>query len=118
MVKLMIQVTPPRPGDRSAIMSTQEWIQHPERRSALKRHSSITFTPQKQKKLRYEPRDEGTETILEYHAKNEASHQDRDVIGVTYPFDEILEESKKRYDELRNDVKVCIPRSKSYSCIA
>lgn len=57
MANIMMQLTPPRPSDPSATMSTLEWLQQPELRPRLKRQSNITFDDknERQKKLKYEP---------------------------------------------------------------
>lgn len=106
-----MQLTPPRPSDPSATMSTLEWLQQPELRPRLKRQSNITFDDknERQKKLKYEPREEATDVdILGYHSRAEPSHQDRDKICVTFPCSDLLEEAKESRAQMQNEILVCM----------
>lgn len=109
MAKIMFQLTPPRPDDPSAKMSPQEWIQHQDRRSALKRQSSFEFDDDKQKKLKLDPRDKETHTsILEYYTDTQLSYEDRAEICATCPIDEFLEETRELREQQQKEIKVCV----------
>ncbi len=112
MAKIMFQLTPPRPDDPSANMSPQEWIQHQDRRSALKRQSSFDFDEDKQKKLKLDPRHKKIHsTILDYHTDIQSSYEDRDEICATCPLDGFLEETRELREQQQNEIKVCIVSS-------
>jgi len=112
MAKIMFQLTPPPPDDPSAKMSPQEWIQHQDRRSALKRQSSFDFDEDKQKKLKLDPRHKKTHsTILDYHTDIQSSYEDRDEICATCPLDEFLEETRELREQQQKEIKVCIASS-------
>lgn len=109
MAKMMFQFTPPRPDDPSAKMSPQEWIQHQDRRSVLKRQSSFDFDDAKQKKLKLDPRDKNTHTsILDYHTDTQLSYEDREEICATYPIDEFLDETRELREQQQKEIKVCM----------
>ena len=120
MPKLMVQLTPPRNDDRSAIMAPQDWLQQPALQASLKRNArQFDIDIERQKKLKFEPRDlESDQSILGYHNRTEPFHQDRNKICVTLDIDIIHDESREMRARLLTENNVCIPSHTLYSNIA
>ena len=105
--KLMIQLTPPRPSDKLATMAPREYLQHRKLRSRLKSKSAFDFTAERQQKLELDPQEESSDSsILDYKARVGSILPDRETLHVLFPYDDIIEESRVRFEILENQVEV------------